>query len=342
MRDFRPSNPADGAAIAALLASAGLHPVARPDVERWKYWQPYGDWPGARSYVLTDDGEVIAHGAVIPAVAAQGSRRTTIIQVVDWAARADAAGAGVALMKRLVRLADAALAVGGSSQTRQILPYLGFAPVAQVTVYVRPLRPRIFGSGGFRAPWRSLPRFVRSLLWTLSAPRGQGAAFGVRRVTADTVADLRPTLPAPYPGLTILERSEAALRHALACPLVPMELYAVERSGRVQGYFLIAIAGRQARLVDCWSASRDAADWRGLIQCAVRQAREHAEVAELAAWASDALLAECLARCGFHARDKQPVSLKMPSGSAPPGTLRVQMLDTDAPYLDPRGDFLWT
>lgn len=341
MRDFRPSNPADGAEIAALLASAGLHPVARPDVELWKYWQPYGDWPGARSYVLTDDGEVIAHGAVIPAVTVQGSRRTTIIQVVDWAARADAAGAGVALMKRIVRLADAALAVGGSSQTRQILPYLGFEPVAEVTVFVRPLRPRIFGSGA-RAPWRSLPRFVRSLLWTASAPRGQRAGFGVRRVSADTVADLRPALPAPCPGLTILERSETALRHALACPLVPMELYAVERSGQIQGYFLIAIAGRQARLADCWIVSRDPADWRALIQCAVHQAKEHAEVAELAVWASDALLAECLARCGFHARDKQPVSVRMPAGSAPPGTLRVQMLDTDAPYLDPRGAFLWT
>lgn len=342
MREFRPSNRADGAAIVALLEGAGLHPVARPDVEQWKYWQPYGDWPGARSYVLTEHGKVIAHGALIPAVIAQSNRRSRAVHVVDWAARTDAPGAGVVLLKRLLRFADAALAVGGSSQTRQILPHLGFHSVGEVTGYVRSLRPlRIFGTGGTRAGWRLLPRFARSLLWTVSAPSGGCEGLTVRRVTADTLTELRTALPTPGSDLAILERSETGLLHALACPLVPMELYAVGKSGRVQGYFLLAVAGRQARLTDCWVASREPADWRALIQCAVRQARQHPDVAELTAWASDKLLAECLVQCGFRARNRQPVSLKMPPGSATTSALRVQMLDTDMPYLDPQGEVLW-
>jgi len=341
MREFRPSNPADAGAIAALLSAAGLNPVVRPDAEHWKYWQPRADWSGDRSYVLTDHGHVIAHGAIIPGVLAEGSERASIVQVVDWAARADAGGAGFALMKRLSRLADGAISIGGSSHTRQILPHLGFKPAGEVVGYVRPLRPlRIFGARA-RSRWRLLPRFARSVLWTARAPARGGEEFNVRRITADALAEVRAALPTASPELAVLERSEASLRHALDCPLVHMELHALERSGRLQGCFLIAIAGRQARLADCWMVSRDPADWCALIQCAVRQARQHPEVAELAAWASDTLLAECLSRCGFHARSRRPVSLMMRAGRpAPTPTLRVQMLDTDAVYLDPRGDSL--
>jgi hypothetical protein len=341
MREFRPSRPADGAALAALLTGAGLHPVVRPEVEQWKYWSPRGDWPADRSYVLTDDGRLLAHGALVPGVLAWGSERASIVQVVDWAARADAGGAGFSLIKRLSRIADGAISIGGSSHTRQILPHLGFKPVGEVTVHVRPLRPlRILGSGS-RLGWRLLPRFARSVLWAVRAPSAGGENFTVRRITADTLAQVHPALPAPRADLAVFERTEAGLRHALECPLVKMELYSLERAARVEGYFLLAIAGRQARLADCWVPSRDAADWCALIQCAVRQARLHPAVAELAAWASDALFAEWLSQCGFHVRNRQPISLMMCGGrAAPPVTPRVQMLETDAIYLDPLGQSL--
>src|SRR5215831_15581498 len=109
MREFRPSSPADGAAIAALLQTAGLHPVLSPGVEEWKYWRAHADWPTARSYVLTENGTLLAHGAVIPGVLAWGRERARIVQVVDWAARADAAGAGFTLLKRLSRIVDGAI-----------------------------------------------------------------------------------------------------------------------------------------------------------------------------------------------------------------------------------------
>lgn len=342
MREFRPSTPADSAALAALLSAAGLNPVLRPEVELWKYWRLRADWPGDRSYVLTEHGSLIAHGALIPGVLAWGHERARIIQVVDWAARADAAGAGFSLLKRVSRIADGAISIGGSAHTRQILPHLGFKPVGEVVGYVRPLRPLLLlGTRGARAGWRLLPRVARSALWAARASSGGGEDFAVRRITTGTLASVRAVLPAPQADLAVFERSEARLRFALECPLVAMELHALERSGRIQGYFLLAIAGRQARLADCWLASREPADWRALVRCAVRQARQHPAVAELAAWASDPRFAECLAQCGFHPRNRQPVSLMMRGGrDLPPVTLRVQMLETDAIYLDPRGDSL--
>ncbi|HLJ39451.1 MAG TPA: hypothetical protein VKT54_13685 [Steroidobacteraceae bacterium] len=338
-RLFRPTTPADAAAIAALLGEAGLHPITRPEVEQWKYWQAGRGWPGARSFTLAEGGALIAHAAIVPGVLAWGSERARIVQVVDWAARSGSAGAGVTIMKRIGQLADGMLAIGGTGHTRQILPHLGFRPAGEVTACVRTLRPlRIIGArqGG----WRVLPRVARSVLWTLSAPSSGSGDFTVRRLSTDTLSQVLAALPAPSADLAVFERSEDTLRHALECPLVPMELHALERTGRVQGYFLLAIAGRQARLADCWMVTPDRADWRALIQHAVQRAGEHRGVAELVAWGSGALLTDLL-ECGFHARGTQPVLLMMRTGrEAPAATLRVQMLDTDAAYLDPRGQSL--
>jgi len=342
MREFRPSSPADAAAIAALLRESGLNPVVRPEVEQWKYWQPRADWQGDRSYVLTDHGNVIAHGAIVPGVLTWSGERARIIFVVDWAARPEALGAGVTLMKRLAGLGDGMLAVGGKPQTRQILPHLGFKPTGEVRGYVRPLRPlRLFGAGTHLG-WRLLPRFARSTLWVVRAPTGGGDDLKVRRIAPNELSVVRPAFPTPTGATAVFERSEASMRHTLECPLVQMELHALERSSRVQGYFLLAVAGRQARLADCWITGQDSFDWRSLIQHAVRRAKEHPEIAEVTAWSSDALFSESLLQCGFHPRNTQPLSLMIRgSRTAPPGTLRVQMIDTDLAYLDPYAASLW-
>jgi hypothetical protein len=141
---------------------------------------------------------------------------------------------------------------------------------------------------------------------------------------------------------TVLERSEALLTYVLECPIVPMELYAVEKAGHVRGYFLLALARGQARIADCWIDSEEQADWRALLQCAVREARRSPAVAELAIWASDPVLARSLPECGFHPRNLRPVQLLATKGfDIPAATLRVQMLDSDAAYHHPGYAVLW-
>ena len=99
----------------------------------------------------------------------------------------------------------------------------------------------------------------------------------------------------------------------------------------------------QVRIADCWVDSDEPADWRGLIACAVAEARLDSQAAEIVGWASDPLHAGAFTACGFRAREATAVQVRPSRGSAmPPGTLRVHMLDSDAAYLD-RGRYdFWT
>src|SRR5277367_713063 len=104
------------------MAEAGLIANTSADEQRWKYWQERPDWPGPRSYVMTRGSEILAHAALVPGVFATDSQRVRVVHLIDWAARPSATGAGVSLMKHIGRLTDALLAIGGSAQTRKILP----------------------------------------------------------------------------------------------------------------------------------------------------------------------------------------------------------------------------
>jgi hypothetical protein len=333
-RCVRPSTAADIPSVLGLFDEAGLRPNAEPQDLQWKYWQPRVDWPGPRTFVLADDSGLIAHGAVIPGWCAWGTHRIRVIYVIDWAARAGAVGAGVALMKHIGRQAQALLAIGGSAQTLQILPHIGFRPMGVVTGYVRSLSPTRLLRGGVGPAWKLLPRFARSIAWTLAAPSARSAGWQVRRLAAVDVNTIASVFPVPARGMAVLERSVELLRYTLSCPVVPMALFAVEKSGSVRGYFLLASAPGQVRIADCWMESDEPADWRAMILCAVEQAKHDAQAAEVVIWANDALLAQALLTCGFHARFETPIQVR-PAEMAwmPPVPLRVQMLDCDAAFL---------
>lgn len=339
---IRPSTPDDAPALAALMLEAGLRTNAEPDELRWKYWQERGDWPGPRSFVMARGSEIFAHAGVIPGTCVMGARRVGIIHMIDWAARSSAPGAGVALMKYLGRRTDALLAIGGSTETLRILPHLGFRPCGSAMAFVRSLRPLRILTPSVHAAWRLPPRFLRSVLWKLNAPSASTNDWQVRAVRLSETRTVTPVFPAPTQGMAVLERNEDLFRYALTCPIAPMELYAMEKAGRVRGYFLLAFALGQARLADCWMESEDAADWRALIHCAVRQAKRNPRAAELVAWASDPALSRCLLECGFHARDTfQAQLLARDHSNFPSAIVRLQMLDNDAAYRHPgRNEFL--
>jgi hypothetical protein len=128
----------------------------------------------------------------------------------------------------------------------------------------------------------------------------------------------------------------------LDCPIVPIELYGLEKGGRIDGYFLLSYAPGQARIADMWIASQEPAAWRALINAAVTQARSKRGLAELVVWSSDPSLPQILDDCGFHERLSLPLSLRpSESPSVPRDIMRVQMLDSDAFYLYLGGGELW-
>lgn len=335
---FRSTTVADESAILALLQAAlGLaaeHPMIEHRLLYWKYWEPREDWQGSRSYVLTKDERIVAHGAVVPAVCAWGSDRLRMLHVIDWAARADARGAGTALMQHIGKLADAIVTSSGSETALQLLPLLGFRQSnTNVTWYARPIRPLLYLTAADDPQWKRPARCLRNALWALGAPSGEGEPRRARPIAAEEVAATPIPWPVPKYGTAVLERTPALMSYWLHCPAVPMELYTVENGRDAEGYFVLAFVRGQARLVDCWFDCDDPCGWQALVQLAVHQAKRHAGVAEVATTCSEPLLADALQRSGFHARGSRPLYLRAASGVRIPAPgMRIQLLDDDAAY----------
>ena len=332
-RGIRPSTPADAPAIATLLEQSGLHSSLGPQHLYWKYWQPRADWPGPRSFVLVDGEQPVAHTAIIPALCLFGTRREPLLQMIDWAARRGEFGAGVVLMKYLIKNVGSLLSIGGSVETLQILPHVGFRAAGHATAYVRTLFPWRLLQGAKRN-WRLLPRVARSLAWTLTAPSPDRLKWTVRSVPREQLHCLDAVMPRASVDVPVLGRSVDLFSYVLTCPIVPMTLFVVESAGSVRGYFLLVSVPGQVRIADCWVASQDIADWRWMLLSAVQQASKDPQAAEVVMWCSDPLLEAALPTCGFHARSHTPVQVRAATNvSLPEAPLRVQMLDADNAYL---------
>lgn len=245
-------------------------------------------------------------------------------------------------MKHVASLTDALLAIGGSQPARKLMPLMGYRAQAPVTAFVRPLFPLKLLQRATAPGWKRLPRFARSVLWTLSAPTPTTDTWCARRITGEDALGIESVLAESRRGAGALERSAAQLRYMQECPIARIQLYAVEEKGGTRGYFMLAFVPGQARLIDAGMSCEDSKGWRALIQCAVAEARRAGNVAELTAWASDPQLSRWLAESGFHRRFNIPVWLR--AGRAhgfSPEALRTQMLDSDAAYLHGNTGDLW-
>jgi hypothetical protein len=71
--------------------------------------------------------EIAAHVCLCPVTyRLPGGRQITGSHFIDWAAGRRVAGAGGLLVRKLASLFDVLLAIGGSDDTQQVLPKLGF------------------------------------------------------------------------------------------------------------------------------------------------------------------------------------------------------------------------
>ena len=338
----RPSTPEDGPAIVALMREAGLEPHRDPQQLHWKYWQERADWSGSRSFVLTDGRDLLAHAAVMPGAFWCGGTRARFVHMIDWAARREMAGAGVRLARHVSRMSDFVLAIGGSRDTLKILPLMGYVQCGTVAGFARILSPLAILSRPIPSRWKLVPRIARSSLWSLAAPTSDMASWRVRRIESQGIEQICSALPGQRPGMAVFERSPALVRHALSCPIVPVELYALEKAGRTRGYCVLSYAPGQARIADMWIDSQEPADWRAVVHAAVDRARAKTGLAEIVVWSSDPDLSQILATCGFHERLRLPILLQAVANTAVPhDIMRVQMLDNDAFYLYFGDNELW-
>ena len=88
--EFRPSNPADSAAIAELCERVLKVPAGSPVFSRahmqWKYWERHPGWEGSRSFLLLKESVPVAHAGVVPLRFSREGRKHVLVQLIDWAA----------------------------------------------------------------------------------------------------------------------------------------------------------------------------------------------------------------------------------------------------------------
>ncbi len=344
--EFRSTSPRDAGAISAflqrVLAIGPEHPVIEPRHLHWKNWEDRPEWSGSRGYVITRENEIVAHGTVVPLGLEWEDKRLKVVYLIDWAADPKSVGSGVSLMQRIGHLADAIIAIGGSEMTQKILPGLGFKIRGAVTLYAMPLRPMKRLARETKLDLRSGARFARSMLWWLQTPSGQVDGWEVRRISPDQLAQTAILWPGRKPEIAFFERSAEAMSYFLRCPAAAMEIHVVMKAGSIRGYFLLAFALAQARIVDLWMDSADREDWRTLVQLAVRTAKQNSEVAEVVSMGNDSLTSQGLLHCGFHTRGRAPFFLRARAGSDFPDVpIRFQMIDGDESYRHSGRNEFW-
>ena len=307
----------------------------------WKYWRKHPAWEGSRGFVMEREGEIVAHGSVMPLRCAWGDRRLKMVEWIDWAAQPKATGAGIALLKEVGQSAGGVFIAGGSEMARKILPALGFRKISSATKFALPLRPLARLRYESFDSWRPFGRFGRNVLWKLRAGSTAAPGWSARRLPAAELAKAPFPTPHPTAKAAVFERSAPELAYFLECPVTPGEFYLVEQRGAVRGYFILTLAFAQCRIADAWLESDSAEDWEALYRLAAGAAKAHPGIAEVVTAAAEVTAVRALTQLGFAPRGPLPLHFWLP-GASPPADVRYQMLDNDASYLHSGKAEFWT
>jgi len=334
------------ALVSFLLAAFHLTPEA-PFVQaallRWKYDEPRPDWSGTRSFVWKVGDAIAAHACLCPVSYMLPSGDVTGSYLIDWAASRNSVGAGVKLLRSLSSQCDTLFAVGGSSDTRRILPHLGYRHVCDLRLYARVLRPwRQFRSDPFPRRWKAPLRLTRNAIWSLGSMPEVPHDWSDQRIntfdlSAQPLFDARADSAFPC-----TRRTPELMNYYLRCPSAVFIAALLLRLGVPIGWYVLSRVGGQVRIADIWVNSGSAADWLAAYTVATSAASSDPEACELVASASIPPAAEALSRAGFRFRHAEPVLVLDPRKLfAASQSLNVTFLESDLAYgSDPNCPYL--
>jgi hypothetical protein len=317
-------------------------PFVNPKLMWWKYFEPCADWSGPRSMILKQGEQIVAHGGIFPFTFVTEGREVAGIHLIDWAASPSVPGAGVLLLRKVVSLTEVVLAIGGSSDTREVMPKIGFKQRGDLQVYARVIRPwgqlRACGFKGWKAPLR----LARNVLWSLAPTPSllEGwSAVGIPQFDESVSPLLQARTTREF---TPCKRSAGMLNYMLSCPGAVFSAFLLMKAKELRGYFILSSVGGQCRVADILINSNVPADWRTAFAVATRTAAENPETCEVEAVGSIPLVSDAISHNGFHLRERCPIFLFDPKGrlaDAPP--LHINLLDGEGAYLnDPAHPFL--
>ncbi len=317
-------------------------PFLDPKLMWWKYFEPCADWPSPRSFALKQQNQMAAHAGIFPITFVIGEREVRCIHLIDWAASPTVPGAGVLLQRKLASQTGTFLTVGGSAQTRRILPKLGFRRGTDLQVYARVIRPLSQARARGFEDWKTPVRFARNLIWSRSpmpsVPNGWSAA-NIGQFDNSMI----PLLAAKMTGEhATCKRTPGMLNYMLHCPGARFAAFLVRRANEHCGYFMLSWVNRQCRISDVRLNSAALTDWQAIYALATRTAADDPETFELQAASSVPLVTSAIVTNGFRLRDSVPVFLSDPGRLLSDAVLlHLNFLDGEGSYLnDPAHPFL--
>jgi hypothetical protein len=331
-------SPRDRARVIELLRGAfgigQIAPFLDPALLDWKYHQPRPDWPGSRSYAWMAGEEIAAHACICP-VTYRLPEGPEIMgsHFIDWAAGRKVAGAGGLLVRKLASMFHVLLAIGGSDDTQQVLPKLGFQAAGKIEFFVRVMRPwRQFRTDPFPRRWKTGPRLARNWLWSRARMPDAPPKWSYSPVTAfDSRHEALLEAPVPFPAS---RRTPALMNYWLRCPGAAISAYVVSDGSAPKGWFLLSRMAGVMRIADLRVISDEVADWQAAFAVATRAAYQDPLGCELAAAATMPLAAEAIRRNGFRLRKTDPVFVLDSRGvllrHMP---VEITMMESDAAYL---------
>ena len=165
------------------------------------------------------------------------------------------------------------IATGGSEITRRILPVIGFRPHGELCTFARPVRPLRQALSTTPRNWRLPGRLLRNTFWRLSSPLSLPRGWSVRPLAPEDVP--QELWPQPSPATAVTARDTDFYRYFVDSPSTRHELFGLEKSRELVGYFCLAFAPHVARIADLWLPSTKVEDWCAAFQsAAVLAARE--------------------------------------------------------------------
>lgn len=299
--------------------------------QKWKYWDAHPQAEGGRSQILESDGKIVAHGCIWPIPLLTPFGPLPAFHLIDWAARTDAPGAGMQVLRRCCNEMSAAFAIGGTAITRKILPVFGYRPQNTMTFFQRPIRlfqPALKESA---LDWKMPARVGRNLAWSLFPHVPLASGWSLLPLDAkDIPQSLWPVASADQ---VVSLRSPQILEHVQRCPLVRKSAcFSLRKGTQAVAYLFLVQVGDQVRLADYGPANLDE-ETATMLGVAVQKAARSTFPSGATAIAATS---EASVRAGFLqsglriSREEEIKALKLNKILNPIERFRLTLLDWDA------------
>lgn len=328
--------PADMDAISGLMLDSFK---AGPDaffVDRqllhWKYFESGPMWKGSRGYVLKKDEVIQAHCGVWPLDLQFAGGQVTCLCFMDWVGGRSLPGAGFLLKKKLLTYAETAIVVGGTDDTRAVIPRLGFEPVGEVKFFARIVRPwKQFRTRPSEGLARDAARLIRNAGWSRAMVNAtipkEWTVVAVKSFEEVAIDGSQRQYPTP-------QRSVEYLNYWLRCPAAILSGFALQKESMTYGYFLLSRVGGQSRIADMRLSSSKQDEWNAAYALAALTAAADPNTCEIAAVASTDFSEIALRSSGFRQRGSAPLFVYDPKRKlkqSPP--IFWNQIDGDAAYM---------